>query len=71
MSELYFKFQVPASNTLGGVGETRTVLKSLTDVRMDKGKTICPSPFSGGGLKMVSAVLIFSFSMEKRFHNLY
>ena len=27
MSELYFKFQVPASNTLGEVAETRIVLR--------------------------------------------
>ena len=31
---LCFKFQVPASNTLGGVAQTRTVLKSVTNVRM-------------------------------------
>ena len=54
MSELCYKFQVPASNTLRGVAETRTVLKSVTDVRYvrtDKGKTICPSPLRGGGIK--------------------
>ena len=33
ISELCFKYQVPASNILGGVAETRTVLKTLTDVR--------------------------------------
>ena len=33
MSEVYFKFQVPASNALGGGAETKTVLKSVTDVR--------------------------------------
>ena len=48
ISELCFNFQIPASNTLGGVVETRTVLKRMTDVRMyvvrtDKGKTICHS----------------------------
>ena len=42
-------FQVPASNTLGGVAETRTVFKSVTDIHTDKGKTICPSPLRGGG----------------------
>ena len=33
MSDLCRKFQVPASNTAGGVVETRTVLQSVTDVR--------------------------------------
>ena len=35
--------------------ETRTVLQRVTDrrmhVRTDKGKTICPSPLHGGGIK--------------------
>ena len=33
MSELYCKFQIPASNTVGGVAETETVLQSVTDGR--------------------------------------
>ena len=48
-------FQIPASNTVGGVAETRTLLQSVTDGRTDvcihKGKTICPSPLRGGGHK--------------------
>ena len=55
MSELWCKIQVPAFNTVGGVVETITVLQSVTDrrmhVRTDKGKTICPSPLHGGGIK--------------------
>ena len=33
MSELCCKFKIPPSNTVGGVGETRTVLRSVTYVR--------------------------------------
>ena len=54
MSELCCKFQIPASNTVGGVAETKTVLQSVTDVRhmyvcTDKSKTICPSTLRGEG----------------------
>ena len=55
MSELCYKFQVPASNTLGGVAETIIVLKSVTYVRMyvrTKGKIICPAPLRGGDIRM-------------------
>ena len=37
MSELNCKAQISASNTIGGVAETRTVLLSVTDVYTDKG----------------------------------
>ena len=51
MSELYCKFQIHALYTLGGVAETRTVLRSMTDARADvctdKGQTICPLPLRG------------------------
>ena len=54
MSELSCKFQITASNTVGGVAETKTVLQSVTDVRhmyvcTDKSKTICPSTLRGEG----------------------
>ena len=58
MSKLCSKFQIPASNTVGGitVAETRRVLQSVmdeqTDVCTDKGKDICPSPLRGRGIKM-------------------
>ena len=56
MSELCCKFQVPVSNTVGAVAETRTVLQNVPDgwtyIHTDKGKAICPSPLHGGGKKM-------------------
>ena len=55
ISELCCKFQIPAFKSVGGVAETRTVVKSVTYVRMyvstyvpDKGKTICPYPLPSG-----------------------
>ena len=65
MSELGCNFQIPASDTIGGVVETRTLLQNVTDGRwkegrkyvwiVDKGKTICPSPLCGGGHKNILA----------------
>ena len=43
MSELCCKFQIPASNTV--VVETLTVLQSVTDMGINKGKTIRPPLF--------------------------
>ena len=61
MSELCCNFQIPASNTLGGVAETRIVLQSVTDVRTyvrtnGHGKTICSSPLRDGGIIIVFLV---------------
>ena len=36
MSELCCKFQIPVSNTVGEVAETRIVLQSVTETRMDE-----------------------------------
>ena len=60
MSEVCLKFQVHASNTVGGLAETRTVLQSVTDgqtdIHTDKGKTICPSHFRSGGIEKTTMV---------------
>ena len=44
MSELYCKFQIPASNTVGGLAETTIVLQSMTNgqmkVRTEKGRLV-------------------------------
>ena len=61
MAELCCKFKIPASNTVGGAEETRTVLKSVTEIctdvpiyiQTDKGKTICLSPLRGMGIKIL------------------
>ena len=58
MPELCCKFQIPASNTAGGVAETITVLQSVmdvrTDVRTEKDETICPSLHRGGDIKVTT-----------------
>ena len=77
MSELCCKFQVPASNTVGGVAETRTVLQSVMDrvgwtyvrthVQAFKGKPICTSPLCGRGTKKeggVIALVLFILSND-------
>ena len=54
------RLSIPASNTVGGVAETRIVLQSETNVRTygktavfsDKGKTICLCPLSSDGIKI-------------------
>ena len=52
MSELYCKFQISASNTVGGLAETIIVLQSMTNgqmkVRTDKDKTLCPAHIVAG-----------------------
>ena len=49
---------MPASNTVGEVAETKTILQSVTyvrtDLRTDKGKTVCPSPLRGEGIDKTS-----------------
>ena len=59
MSKLCYKFQMPASNTVGKVADTRTLalLQSETDSQMkeymDKGKTICLARLCSGGIKII------------------
>ena len=56
----YFPSFKHALNTVGGAAETRKVLQSVMDrqmdMRTDKGKTICPSPLRGGGIKRMDPV---------------
>ena len=65
MSELCCKFQMPASHTVGGVSEIRTVLQRVTDRRMevqtDKSKTICPSSLPDGGI-IINNILKIPFN---------
>ena len=62
MSKLCCKFQIPASNIVGGVAETQTRLQSVMDGQTDgwknKGKTICPSPLRGRGIKITGKIII-------------
>ena len=59
MSELYCKFQSPASNTVEGIGETRTVLQIVMYRHMyGLGQNYMPLPTlrgggSGGGHKII------------------
>ena len=63
MSELCCKSQIPASSTVGGLAETRTVLRSVTDgqmeVRTDKDKTIRPPHIVAGHKNELLSLFLF------------
>ena len=69
---------MPASHTVGGVSEIRTVLQRVTYTRMelqrDKSKTICPSSLRDGGIikQHIKTTIYFlislSFDIYSDFH---
>ena len=61
ISELCCKFEIPASKTVGGVGETRILLQSVTDGRTYRqGKNYMPLPISGRGHKKMHWLTMYN-----------